>query len=97
MRKFLTWCSKYISIPAILIVGFIIYILFLQENSINRIFDNNAKIDSLNRVIAIENDTMEYYRNLNRRLDNNDPEIIEDIVREHHDMCLPGEDIYIFK
>jgi (2Fe-2S) ferredoxin len=39
---------------------------------------------------------MEYYRALNQRMDNRDPEIIEKIVREHHNMNLPGEDVYVF-
>jgi hypothetical protein len=40
---------------------------------------------------------MMYYRALNHRMDNHDPEIIERIVRENHNMNLPNEDVYIFR
>jgi len=97
MRSFLTWCSKYFSIPSIIFVGALVYIVFFQENSIGKIYTNDQKIDSLNRVIAIERDTLEFYAAKNRLLDRNDPEMIERIVREHHNMSLPTEDVYVFK
>ena len=97
MRSFLTWCSKYVSIPAILIIGFIIYILFIQENSVHKIYENDRTIDSLRRAINIEKDTFEYYLDLNNRLDVKDPEMVERVVREQHNMSLPTEDVYIFK
>lgn len=97
MRSFLIWCSKYLSIPAILIIGFIVYILFIQENSVSKIYDNDRAIDSLRRAITVEHDTLDYYRALNERLDINEPEIVERVVREHHNMSLPTEDVYILK
>lgn len=97
MRKFLVWCSKYISIPSILFVGALIYIVFFQENSIGKIYSNDQKIDSLNAAIANERDTLEFYAEKNQLLDRNDPEMIERIVREHHNMSLPTEDVYVFK
>lgn len=97
MRSFLTWCSKYLSIPAILIIGFIVYILFVQEYSVERIYENDRTIDSLQRAIAVESDTLKFYREKNERLDNNDPEMVEKVVREQHNMSLPTEEVYIFK
>lgn len=97
MRSFLTWCSKYLSIPTLLILGFIIYILFVQEYSVDRIYENDRVIDSLNQAIARESDTLEVYREKNMKLDNRDPEMVEKIVREQHDMSLPTEEIYIFR
>lgn len=97
MKKFLIWCSKYVSIPSILFVGALIYIVFLQENSIGKIYDNNLKIDSLNVAIARERDTLDFYAAKNRLLDRNDPELIERIVRENHNMSLQTEDVYVFK
>lgn len=95
MRSFLTWCSKYLSIPAIVIIGLIVYILFVQEYSVGRIYENDRVIDSLEHVIAREMDTVALYREKNLRLDNREPEIVEKIVREHHDMSLPSEEVYI--
>lgn len=95
MRNFVIWCGKYLNVPALLIIGFIVYILFFQENSVGRIYDINYTIDSLNRVIAAENDSLEIYLEKNRKLDNNDPEMIERIVREQHNMSMPTEETFI--
>lgn len=76
--------------------GAIVYMLFFQENSIARIYQNKKQIDSLETAIRENSDTMLYYRELNRRLDARDPEIIERIVRENHSMNLPNEDVYLF-
>lgn len=97
MRSFLTWCSKYLPIPTILIVGFLIYIFFLQENSVSRNYEIERSIDSLRQAIAIEQDSLELYKDKNKRLDNKDPELVEKVVREQHNMSLPTEEIYIFK
>ncbi len=97
MRSFLTWCSRYLSIPAILIGGFIVYILFFQDNSVGRIYENTRTIDSLNRAIAFETDSLDFYREKNRLLDNNDPELVERVVREQHNMSMPTEEIYLFE
>lgn len=97
MRSFLTWCSKYLSIPALLIVGFLIYIIFLQENSIRKNYEIERTIDSLKHAIEREKDSLEVYKEKNKRLDNNDPELVEKVVREQHNMSLPTEEIYVFK
>lgn len=97
MRDFLIWCSKYVSISTIIIVGVLVYILFFQDFSVEKIYRNELTIDSLNRAIAIESDTLDFYLQKNRRLDNHDSEMVEKVVREQHNMSLPNEEIYIFK
>ncbi len=91
----IAWCRRYISISGLLIIAAICYMAFFQENSVARIYANKKQIDSLEMAIKANQDTMLYYRELNRRLDNNDPEIIERIVRENHDMNRVNEDVYI--
>jgi hypothetical protein len=71
--------------------------VFFQENSMSRIYSYDRTIDSLRTEIRVNTDSMMYYRALNNRMDNHDPEIIERIVRENHNMNLPNEDVYIFK
>lgn len=93
--SFVDWCRKYISIASIAIVVAIIYMLFFQENSMSRIYRYSQTIDSLRAEIAVHRDTMEHYRQLNQRLDNRDPEIIEKVVRENHNMNRTDEDVYI--
>lgn len=97
MRSFLTWCSKYISISAILIIGFIVYILFIQDYSITTIYRNEVTAKNLKQEIAAGQDTINYYHEMNELLDNNDREIVERIVREQFDMSLPTEEVYVFK
>ena len=78
-------------------MGAILYLLFFQENSSSRIYAYQQTIDSLNAEIKMNRDTMLYYHELNRRLDNRDPEIIERVVREHFNMNTPDEEVYLFK
>lgn len=96
-NKTIAWCRKFLSIPAILVIGVIIYLIFIQENSVARIYRNRTVIDSLNREITRYNDTLVKYQELNLRLDQGDAATIERIVREQHDMSLANEDVYVFK
>lgn len=91
------WCRKYVSIAGLAVVAAIIYMIFFQENSMTRIYNYNRTIDSLRAEIAVHQDSMRLYRELNTRLDNRDPEIIERVVRENHNMNRPDEDVYVFK
>lgn len=91
------WCKKYVSLQFIVIVALLVYILFLQDYNIGRMHALNHTIDSLRTEIQLNRDTMEVYRALNERLDNHDPEIIERVVRENHNMNRANEDIYIFE
>lgn len=93
----LSWCRKYLSIPTILFIFAMVFILFFQENSVGRIRHNQVVIDSLNQEITRYNDTLDKYRELNNRLDRGDAATIERVVREQHDMSLPDEDVYVFK
>ena len=96
-RTILSWGRRYISIWSVVLVGAILYLLFFQENSSSRIYAYQQTIDSLNAEIQVNRDTMLYYQDLNRRLDNHDPEIIERGVREHFNMNTPDEEVYLFK
>lgn len=96
-RSILSWGRRYFSVWTVLLVGAILYLLFFQENSSSRIYAYQQTIDSLNAEIKMNRDTMLYYHELNRRLDNRDPEIIERVVREHFNMNTPDEEVYLFK
>lgn len=97
MRSFLTWCSKYVSISAILIIGFIVYILFIQDYSVTTIYHNEVEAEKLEKEIAAGRDSINYYHEKNELLDNHDRDIVERIVREQFDMSLPTEEVYVFK
>lgn len=97
MKGFISWCRSYLSIPGLAVIAAICYMVFFQENSMTRIYSYDRTIDSLRTEIRINTDSMMFYRALNHRMDNHDPEIIERIVRENHNMNLPNEDVYIFR
>lgn len=97
MRSLLNWIKNYLPISRILVVGALVYILFLQDNSVGQMYDYERVIDSLRTEIQINRDSMLVYQALNQRLDNHDPEIIEQVVRENHNMNRPNEDIYIYE
>ena len=95
MRSFLTWCKRFLKISTLLVLGIFVYLIFFQENSAQKIYSYQQTIDSLKYEIQVNRDTMQYYRMLNERMDNRDPAIIEQVVREHHNMNLPNEDVYV--
>lgn len=97
MHDFRLWCKRYISLPALAVIAAIVYLVFFQDNSMSRIYSYEQTIDSLKVVIADNNDSLMYYRSLNERLDNRDPEIIERVVRENHNMNRVNEDVYIYE
>lgn len=96
LKSLLAWCRRYVSIPGLAVIGAIVYMVFLQDNSIARIYSYSNTVDSLQAEIAVNRDSMELYRSLNHRLDIREPEIIERVVRENHNMNRPHEDVYIF-
>lgn len=88
------WLKRYISLPLLIVAGFVAYVLFFNENSVMRSMDYAAEIRSLEEKIAQCEDTLRHYEALNRRLDS-DPQELERIVREHYHMQRPSEDVYI--
>lgn len=96
MRRFFDWCRRYISIMSIIVVGFLIYTLFIQDNSIFKYMEYQSTIDSLTTRIEMAKDTMEYYHKMNSLL-STDNETMERVVREQYNMARDGEDIYVFE
>ncbi|MCD8387173.1 MAG: septum formation initiator family protein [Bacteroidales bacterium] len=95
MKPFFRWCRRYISAMSILVIAFVVYTLFVQDNSIFRYVEYSRTIDSLNVEIKHATDTMIYYRHLNSLL-STDPELMEKVVRERYNMVRDGEDVYVF-
>lgn len=88
------WCRRYITFPLVIAVGYIVFVLFFNENSYSRSAELQAEIDELQAEIKQNNDTMRYYRALYEGL-NTDPAQLEKIVREHYHMQRPNEDVFI--
>ena len=89
------WVRRYITMPLVAAVAFIVFMLFFNENSYSRSAELQNEIDRLRAEIKENTDTMNYYRSLNQRLDT-DPQTLERIVREQYHMQRPGEDVYVF-
>ncbi len=70
-----------------------IYRLF-GEKSVTQRIEYQQAIDSLKTALNQEQDTLEYYRDLNRRL-STDPQLMEQVVREQYNMKRAHEDIYV--
>ena len=90
------WMRRYISMPLIIAVAFIVFIVFFNENSLAKKQEYQETIDSLRAEIKANNDTMLYYHRLNTSL-SNDPRELERIVRENYHMQRPNEDVYVFE
>lgn len=89
------WLRRYVSLSLLIVIAFVMFVLFFNENSVMRSMDYAAQIRSLEEQIAQYEDTLRHYEDLNRRLDS-DPVELERIVREHYHMQRPSEDVYIF-
>ena len=89
------WVRRYITMPLVAAVAFIVFMLFFNENSYSRSAELQNEIDRLRAEIKENTDTMNYYRSLNQRLDT-DPQTLERIVREQYHLQRPNEDVYVF-
>lgn len=96
MKDLFNWCRRYLSLTllAAIVVGALV--LFFNENSLVHTVSQEQRIDELQTLIDDAQDTLDYYRALNRSLIT-DKETMERIVREQYHMQHPDEDVYIFE
>ena len=88
--------NPFIAVPAIVALGVLTYLAFFSEKSLSHRIEYQHQIDSLEQALQQERDTLEYYRELNRRL-NTDPELMEQVVREQYNMKRDNEDVFVFE
>lgn len=89
------WLRRYMSLPTIVCILIVCYVVFSGEHTIFNTIDYDRQIDSLRTCLDAERDTMLYYRDLNNRL-SSDRDLMERVVREQYGMKRPSEDVYIF-
>lgn len=89
-----SWLRRYAAIPTLVCVALAVYIIFFGENSINQRIAYQHSIDSLTECLRLQQDSLEYYRDLNRRI-TTDPELMEQVVREQYNMNRPHEDVFL--
>ena len=95
LKKTTNWLRRYVSLITIGVFAAIIYMIFFSETSIVHKIEYQHVIDSLRVEVEINRDSMLYYKELNSRL-TTDPEIMEQVVRERHNMKRADEDVFIF-
>ncbi len=93
-KNFTRWCRRYISITLIAVVALMVFVLFLNDNSVVRTYQYQQEITRLKEEIKSYTDTFNYYIDRNSRLET-DRETMEKIVREQYRMQRPNEDVYI--
>ncbi len=88
------WIARYLTWPTLLCLAVVAYLLFVGENSVSRRVAYEQVIDSLSECLAAQNDSLDYYRDMNRRL-SHDPELMEQVVREQYNMNRHNEDVFV--
>ncbi|MFG6385541.1 MAG: septum formation initiator family protein [Muribaculaceae bacterium] len=89
-----SWARRYLAVPTVIGIALVVYIAFFGEKSVTQRIEYQQAIDSLKTALNQEQDTLEYYRDLNRRL-STDPQLMEQVVREQYNMKRAHEDIYV--
>ena len=84
------------SLPTVAVLGVLVYIVFFGDSSVARRVEYQRQIDSLQIEVAMVQDSVDFYRELNNRLAS-DPEAMERVVREQYNMKREGEDVFIFE
>lgn len=89
------WFRRYFSLISIGVIGVIIYMIFFSDTSVVNKIEYQRIIDSLRTEVELNRDSMLYYKHLNSLL-TTDPDVMERVVREQHNMKRPDEDVFVF-
>ena len=84
--------QRYMSLPTVAVLAILVYIVFFGESSVTQRIEYQRQIDSLSAEVAVVQDSVDYYRELNRRLAS-EPEAMERVVREQYNMKREHEDV----
>ena len=95
IQKSTRWFRRYFSLLTLGVIAVILYMIFFSDTSVLKKIEYQRIIDSLRTEVEINRDSMLYYKNLNSRI-TTDPEVMEQVVREQHNMKRPNEDVFIF-
>lgn len=95
LRKSAKWFRRYFSLVTLGVLAAVVYMIFFSDTSVLHKIEYQRVIDSLSIEVAVARDSMLYYKELNSRL-STDPAVMEQVVREQHNMKRPDEDVFIF-
>ena len=88
------WCNRYFSLTLLAVAAAVVFVVFLNDNSVMRTYELEREIERLQLEIADHRDTLVHYPQLNTRLET-DARTMEQIVREQYHMQRAGEDVYL--
>lgn len=88
------WIPRWLSMPLIIIVAFLILMVFYGDNSYIKSKEYSQKIDELQKEIKTNKDSAIYYQRKSHEL-TTDKETLEKIAREQYGMKRENEDVYI--
>lgn len=89
------WFRRYFSLVNIGVIAVVIYMVFFSDTSVKNKIEYQHIIDSLRYEVQVNRDSVLFYKQLNSRL-TSDPDIMEQVVRERHNMKRPDEDVFVF-
>ncbi|MCM1292019.1 MAG: septum formation initiator family protein [Bacteroides sp.] len=96
-RTFMQWAHRYLfNFSLITIVAVLTYILFFTDTSVQTTYYYERQADDIQREIRLEQDSLQYYRDLNRQLAS-DPSTVEKEARQKYHMQRPHEDVYVIR
>lgn len=95
LKKSTQWFRRYFSLITLGVIAAIVYMIFFSDTSVVQKIKYQHIIDSLRIEVEATRDSMLFYKELNSRL-STDREVMEQIVREQHNMKRPNEDVYTF-
>ena len=88
------WIPRWINMPLIIFVGFVIMLLFFGDNNYMRINKYRSQINELKSQIKENQDSAAMYDAKVNEL-NTDNESLEKLVREKYGMKRVNEEVYI--
>jgi len=88
------WIPRWLNVPLIIFIVFIIVLLFFGDNNYIRINQYKAQINELKGQIKANEDTAALYNGKIREL-NSDRETLERLAREKYGMKRINEEVYV--
>lgn len=96
IKSLFGWGRRYFSVTLLIVVAYMLFLFVFNDNSMAKSIELDRMIDSLRHEIRVAEDSLQYYRWLNRRL-STDPGEMERVAREQYNMNRANEDVYVFK
>ncbi|MBQ2235570.1 MAG: septum formation initiator family protein [Muribaculaceae bacterium] len=89
-----SWVPRWLNIPLIIFIAFIVSLLFFGDNNYLKINELKSRINELKAEIKLNEDSAAIYEVKVREL-NTDRETLERIAREKYGMKRQNEDVYV--